>query len=71
MAVVQQLLWSTHYPKSVVVPDAVDLLNLNSTHKPLKPPLRHTFIHSTFTFNITIFFFLLLLRLYSFVSNNV
>jgi hypothetical protein len=25
MAVVQQLLWSPHYPKTVVVPDAVHL----------------------------------------------
>jgi hypothetical protein len=55
MAVVQQLLWSPHYPKSVVVPDAVHLLNLTVTFKPFKSPLRRTFIHSTFVFNITFF----------------
>jgi hypothetical protein len=54
---VQQLLWSPHYPKSVVVPDAVHLLNLNCHCKPFKPPLLRTFIHSTFAFNITFFFF--------------
>jgi hypothetical protein len=52
MVVVQQLLWSPHYPKSVVVPDAVHV----ATRKPFKLPLRRTFIHSTFAFNITHFF---------------
>jgi hypothetical protein len=56
MAVVQKLLWSPHYPKSVVVPDAVHLLNLIATRKPFKPPLRRTFIHSTFAFDLTYFF---------------
>jgi hypothetical protein len=55
MAVIQQLLWSSHYPKYVVVPDAVHLLNIITTRKPFKPPLRRTFIHSTFAFNITFF----------------
>jgi hypothetical protein len=54
VAVIQKLLWSPHYPKSVVVLDAVHLLNL--INKPFKTPLRRTFIHSTVTFNITFFF---------------
>jgi hypothetical protein len=70
MAVVRHFVWSPHYPKSVVVPDAVHLLNLIATHKRFKPPLRRTFIHSTFAFNITYIVFLLPL-LYDFVSNNV
>jgi hypothetical protein len=69
MAVVQHILWSPHYPKSAVVPDAVHLLNVIATRKQFKPPLRRTFIHSTFAFNIS--FVLLLPRLYKFVSNNV
>jgi hypothetical protein len=52
MAVVQQLLWSPHYPKFVVILDAVHLLNLNCHSQTVKPPLRRTFIHSTFAFNI-------------------
>jgi hypothetical protein len=56
MAVVQHILWSPHYPKSVVVPEAVHLLNVIATRKPFKPPLRRTFIHSTFALNITFFY---------------
>jgi hypothetical protein len=71
MAVVQQLLWSPRYPKSVVIPDAVHLLKLKLSLAN-RSSLHHTFIHTTFAFKITFFFFFLLLpRLYSFVSNNV
>jgi hypothetical protein len=45
MAVVQQLLWSPHYPKSVIVPDAVHLLKLNC-HSQTVETITALYVHS-------------------------
>jgi hypothetical protein len=70
MAVVQQLLWSPHYPKSVVVPDAVNLLNLNC-HSQTVQTTAAPYVHSQHLRLQHHRFIFLLPRLYSSVSNNV
>jgi hypothetical protein len=70
MAIVQQLLWSPHYPKSVVVPDAVPSSKLKL---PLANRLNHRCAVRSFTAPsaTTSPFFFALPRLYIFVSNDV